>query len=56
MATVKQIDKELNIIRGKGRQAYLETNPQNFSRVMHDYSNDNKGFIVWKGQLEERLV
>ncbi|WP_326983202.1 DEAD/DEAH box helicase family protein [Chryseobacterium sp. MYb264] len=56
METVKQIDKELNIIRDKGRQAYLETNPQNFSRVMHDYSNDNKGFIVWKGQLEERLV
>lgn len=56
METVKQIDKEFNIIRDKGRQAYLETNPQNFSRVMHDYSNDNKGFIVWKGQLEERLV
>lgn len=25
--TIKQIDKELNIIRDKGRQAYLETNP-----------------------------
>ncbi|NML71689.1 DEAD/DEAH box helicase family protein [Chryseobacterium sp. RP-3-3] len=56
METVKQIDKELNVIRDKGRQAYLETNPQNFSRIMHDYSDANRGFMVWKGQLEERLV
>ena len=54
--TIKQIDKELNIIREKGRQAYLETNPSNFSRIVHDYSNDNKGFTIWKGQLEERLM
>lgn len=54
--TVKLIDKELNIIREKGRQAYLETNPQNFSRIVHDYSDDNKGFVIWKGQLEERLI
>lgn len=54
--TIKQIDKELNIIREKGRQAYLETNPQNFSRIVHDYSEDYKGFTIWKGQLEERLM
>jgi superfamily II DNA or RNA helicase len=54
--TIKQIDKELNIIREKGRQSYLETNPQNFSRIVHDYSDTNKGFIIWKGQLEERLI
>lgn len=56
MDTVKQIDQELNIIREKGRQAYLETNPQNFSRIVHDYSGSNKGFTIRKGQLEERLV
>lgn len=54
--TIKQIDKEINIIREKGRQAYLETSPQNFSRIVHDYSNTNKGFIIWKGQLQERLL
>ncbi len=53
--TVKQIDKELNIIKEKGRQAYLETHPQNFSRIVHDYSDGNKGFTIWKGLLEERL-
>ena len=54
--TVKQIDKELNIIREKGRQAYLETNPQNFLRIVHDYSDNHKGYIVWKAQIEERLI
>ncbi|WP_339698084.1 hypothetical protein [Algoriphagus aquimarinus] len=53
MEAVKQIDQELNIIREKGRQCYLESNPQNFSRVVHDYSDNNKGFSIWKGQLEE---
>ena len=53
--TIKQIDKELNIIKEKGRQAYLETNPNNFSRIIHDYSDSNKGFSTWKGLLEERL-
>lgn len=33
--TIKHIDKEINIIREKGRQAYLETSPQNFSRIVH---------------------
>jgi superfamily II DNA or RNA helicase len=56
MDTIKQIDKELNVIREKGRQAYLETNPQYFSRIVHDYSDNNKGFILWKGLLEERLT
>lgn len=54
--TVKQIDKELSSIRDKGRQAYLETDPQRFSRIVHDYSDDNKGFVIWKGLLEERLI
>jgi DNA gyrase/topoisomerase IV subunit B len=46
---------EKKIINHLRRQAYLETNPQNFSRIVHDYSDNNKGFIIWKGQLEERL-
>jgi superfamily II DNA or RNA helicase len=54
--TIKQIDTELNIIREKGRQTYLETNPRNFSKIVHDYSGNTKGFMIWKGQLEERLI
>jgi superfamily II DNA or RNA helicase len=56
METIKQIDRQLNMIREKGRQAYIETAPENFSRIVHDYSEDNKGFIIWKSQLEERLT
>lgn len=54
--TIKHIDGELNIIREKGRSAYLDTNPQNFSKIVHDYSANNKGFVIWKGMVEERLV
>ena len=54
--TLKRIDTELTTIREKGRQVYLETNPQNFSRIVHDYSDNNKGFIIWKGLLDERMV
>lgn len=54
--TIKQIDKELNIIRERGRHAYLETNPQEFSRIVHDYSDNSKGFVIWKGLLDERII
>jgi hypothetical protein len=50
------IDRQLNIIRNDGRQAFLESQPVNFSRVLHDYSDEQKGFILWKGLLEERLA
>ena len=52
---LREIDKQLEIIRNNGRQVFLETNPENFSKVMHDYSDDRKGFILWKANLEERL-
>lgn len=50
------INKELNSIRNNGRQAYLENTPKNFSRIIHDYSDDRKGFFKWKNALEERLI
>ncbi len=52
---IMQVDQALGIIRSKGRQAYLETNPENFVRVVHDYSQDTKAFISWKDALEEKL-
>ncbi|QKJ33086.1 DEAD/DEAH box helicase family protein [Mucilaginibacter mali] len=52
---VKRIDSLLGQIRTKGRQQYLETNPEHFSRIVHNYSDDNKGLIIWKDLLEEKL-
>jgi len=53
--SIKRIDGLLGQIRSKGRQQYLETNPEQFSRIVHDYSNDQKGFIMWKDSLEEKI-
>jgi superfamily II DNA or RNA helicase len=52
---VKEIDKLLGLIKIKGRQDFLESNPENFSRIVHDYSDDLKGLIIWKDLLEEKL-
>ena len=52
---IKQIDNQLSIIREKGRQTFLEKSPENFTRIMHDYSDNKKGFIVWKSALEETI-
>ena len=52
---LKTIDEHLSIIRNKGRQTFLETKPENFSRILHDYSDTQKGFVIWKDLLEERI-
>jgi hypothetical protein len=53
---LRLVDEHLNLIRNKGRQVFLEKIPDNFSRIVHDYSDEKKGFILWKGLLEERLT
>lgn len=52
---VAEIDRQLSQIRNEGRQAFLETNPAGFSKVLHDYSDERRGFVLWKDALEERL-
>ena len=53
---VKEIEQQLNIIRNKGRQVFLDTSPDNFSRILHDYTDEKKGFIIWKDLLEEQIT
>jgi superfamily II DNA or RNA helicase len=53
---LKDIDKQLGIIRNYGRQVFLENQPTNFSRILHDYTDDKKGFIIWKDLLEEQIT
>ena len=43
-------------IRNKGRQAFLASPASNFSRIVHDYTDERKGFMVWKDMLEERVL
>ncbi len=53
---LKEIDQHLNIIKNKGRQVFLENQPEHFSRILHDYSDDKKGFILWKDLLDEQTA
>ena len=50
---VKQIDKQLTTIRKNGRQSFLQDSPKNFYRIIHDYSDKDKGFKRWRINLEE---
>lgn len=52
---LKVINEQLIFIRNNGRQVFLENPPENFSRVLHDYSDEKKGFVLWKDMLAERL-
>ncbi|MEX2512136.1 MAG: hypothetical protein WD398_04455 [Cyclobacteriaceae bacterium] len=40
----------------KSRQSFLENQPESFSRLLHDYTEERKGFVNWKDHLEERLI
>jgi hypothetical protein len=46
----------LHKMKGGTIQAFLESQPANFSRILHDYSDEHKGFILWKDLLTERVV
>lgn len=52
---LKEIDQQLGVIKNKGRQFFLQNKSEDFSRILHDYSDEKKGFIVWKGLLEEQI-
>ncbi len=49
-------DRDLQLIRNKGRQAFLVNPPENFGKIVHDYTDERKGFMVWKDMLEERVL
>ena len=53
---LKKVDNYLNNIRNNGRQAFIDSPPDNFSRIVHDYSTDRKGFVIWKDLIEERIT
>ncbi|QMU63172.1 MAG: hypothetical protein GKR88_02045 [Flavobacteriaceae bacterium] len=52
---LEQINQKLNWIRSHGHQSFLESKSKNFSKIIHDYSDDKKGFYRWKNALEKRM-
>ena len=53
---LNEIEATLNEIKTNSKQEYLRQDHENFSRVIHDYSDTKSGFTAWKGMLEEKLV
>lgn len=53
---LNSIDKDLNKIRNEGRSTFLQSAPVNFSRVLHDYSDELRGFVIWKDSLEQVMT
>lgn len=53
---LNSIDKDLNKIRNEGRSLFLQSVPVNFNRVLHDYSDERKGFVIWKDNLEQFIT
>lgn len=53
---LNEVEIILQEIKTSGKQDYLRSSHDNFSRVMHDYSDVKSGFTSWKGMLEEKLV
>ena len=52
---LKEIETILNDIKATSKLDYLRKEHDNFSRVIHDYTDVKSGFTAWKGMLEEKL-
>jgi len=50
------IQDVINQSRIDGKMNYLSSDPKEFSRIYHDYSDPDKGFILWKGMLDEKIT
>lgn len=51
-----QIGNDLADIESAGRQLYIAKQIKNFFRVIHDYNDVKKGFIMWKAMLEQQMI
>lgn len=53
---LNKIENDLNKIRNEGTALFLQSAPANFGRVLHDYTEERKGFVIWKDVLEQNLI
>ena len=52
---LSEIEEILKKIKATSKLDYLRNDHPNFSRIIHEYGDVRKGFVSWKGVLEERL-
>jgi hypothetical protein len=48
--------KTIKSLRSKNKLHYIRSNPLNFTRIVHDYSQKNGGVEKWKLMLPERIT
>ena len=53
---LKHVNNELNLIKNNGRHSFLKQHRNDFSKIIHNYSESDKGYYNWKNALEERLM
>jgi superfamily II DNA or RNA helicase len=53
---ISKIEIIINEIKQSGRQNFLRQNDSEFTRVVHDYTDAKKGFIIWKGLFEAIII
>jgi dsDNA-binding SOS-regulon protein len=57
--SLKQKLSELEIIlkeiKQSGRQQYLSKDKEDFTRILHDYADPQKGFVNCKSALDQQL-
>lgn len=55
---IHQLQKTESIIgqiKEGGKQLYIKSQPENFKRIYHDYSDKVSGFLKWKNEIDEYL-
>ncbi|NOS90815.1 MAG: hypothetical protein HOP30_02730 [Cyclobacteriaceae bacterium] len=50
-----EVEDIIRAVRDRGKKSYLNSVEDHFSRVHHDYSNMDQGFVKWKDELESVL-
>ena len=53
--TLSKIEDILNVVKIQGKIAYINSNNDEFRRIIHDYSDITEGFVKWKYLLDSML-
>ena len=51
-----KVDSDLNDIMNNGRQFFIEKQPINVSKILHDYSADRKDLLFGKIYLKKDFI